>query len=354
MGNLNLGQNRGTADPATPSWPEENPFDNDRPGRQPSLNMPSGQNPGLGGTERRNRESNQLPANLGDNNTLLREKISNVIHRWHLKFTGSHDDITVDEFIYRINTLTSVHLKGNFEVLCEHAHSLFEGKAKKWFWRYIRQTDNLVWFDLCDALRVQYKDTTTDYDIKDDMRRRRQKPTETFDEYLDSMMSSSDKLRVPISEQELVEIVIRNLKAELRHELLHLEITNIHALRREVRKHEKFFYDIRTNSSRGTNFNRRQISELVQDDPVDFVDEPSTLGIEEVNALDSTLQKCWNCDVVGHRYQDCLAPRRIFCYGCGAIDTYRPSCPKCSSRSGNLVSDVRRRIGGHPRNRLEN
>ncbi|KAL7725295.1 hypothetical protein ACLKA6_001135 [Drosophila palustris] len=43
---------------------------------------------------------------------------------------------------------------------------------------------------------------------------------------------------------------------------------------------------------------------------------------------------CWNCGTNGHRYQDCEAERRVFCYGCGKADTYKPSCRKCSSKNG--------------------
>ena len=42
--------------------------------------------------------------------------------------------------------------------------------------------------------------------------------------------------------------------------------------------------------------------------------------------------KCWNCDELGHFWEDCLADRRIFCYGCGAPQVYKPQCRICQSR----------------------
>lgn len=44
----------------------------------------------------------------------------------------------------------------------------------------------------------------------------------------------------------------------------------------------------------------------------------------EVCAVQSNL-KCWNCDKLGHSYIDCMEQRKIFCYGCGAKDIYRPT-----------------------------
>lgn len=38
---------------------------------------------------------------------------------------------------------------------------------------------------------------------------------------------------------------------------------------------------------------------------------------------------CWNCRKAGHRYQDCQSERKVFCYGCGMANTYKPSCSRC-------------------------
>lgn len=44
---------------------------------------------------------------------------------------------------------------------------------------------------------------------------------------------------------------------------------------------------------------------------------------------------CWNCDEMGHAFVDCeVATKNVFCYGCGAKNVYKPSCPKC--QQGNL------------------
>lgn len=280
------------------------------------------------------------------------ERTSNIIKNWRLKFTGADDGMTIDQFIYRVNTLTSLHLRGRFNVLCEHIHSLYEGKAQQWFWRYHRQVENLDWFDLCDAMRRQFKEYTTDFDIKDDIRRRKQKASETFVEFLDSVMCMSDKLRVPMSDSELVETVIRNLKPELRHELLHLNITDITVLKREVRKHEKFFKDFQSADMKAPDLKtplksltKKKVSAV--EAKIEDSDEE-----DDINAIDASKLKCWNCENVGHRYQDCLKPRRIFCYGCGAVDTYKPSCPKCIANSENSKSDVRRVQSGRPQNQL--
>ncbi|XP_037815734.1 uncharacterized protein LOC119606371 [Lucilia sericata] len=243
----------------TPDWPQDNPFRADQSFRPAQSHRRSGHIP--------------LPVNV-DNSPLTSHQISNLINNWRVKYSGLNNDISIDEFIYRVNTLTSIHLNGNFDLLVEHVHSLFEGKALKWFWRFHRQTDTTpVWFDLCDALRREFKDTNTDYDIKDDMRRRKQKNSESFDSFLDTMMNLSDKLRIPFSESEFVEIIIRNLRTELRHELLHLNINDISTLRKEVRKHEKFFEDLSSHSSSRPRYSRPNVSEILQSSEVNELEQ---------------------------------------------------------------------------------
>lgn len=271
------------------------------------------------------------------------DKISSLINNWHVNFKGSLGEVPVEDFIYRVRTLTNLHLGGDFDLLCRHSHILFEGKARQWFWRFHRQMKgSFNWFDLCEALKRQFRDTATDNDIKDDMRRRRQRINENFEEYLEVLMNMNDRLHTPITDQEFVEIVTRNLRNELRYELLHVNIPNIAVLRSEVRKHEKFNEEVKVWPGRGSFGVRKQVSEV----DVEVQHELE----EDLEVLKATEMRCWNCETVGHRYQECLAPRRIFCYGCGKVDTYKPHCVNCISKLKSLNSkmDVYPMADSHP------
>ena len=112
----------------------------------------------------------------------------------------------MDEFIYRISVLSSNNLNGNFDLLCRHAHSLFEGKTLERYWRYHRHNNDLDWVALSTALRDRYKDYFTDFDVIEEIHRRKQRNSETFDDFL-------------------------KLRTEIRHELLHLDITTISRFR---------------------------------------------------------------------------------------------------------------------------
>jgi len=81
---------------------------------------------------------------------------------------------------------------------------------------------------------------------------------------------------------------------------------------------------------------RREISEIVQDSKERSEQEAETdLEIEAFSLV------CWDCRKEGHRYQNCLAERRVFCYGCGAPNTSRsPFRPTPSSALRNQVTTM--------------
>lgn len=269
---------------------------------------------------------------------------NNIIRNWRIKFTGFSKNMSIDDFIYRVNTLTENHLDGNFSLLCRHANALFEDKALKWYWRFHKQyAGNFNWNILTRALRAEYKVDYEDSDILDDMRKRKQRSNEDIDDFIEIISTMSDRLRNPMSDIDMCELVTRNLRTEIRYELLHLRIENLAHLRKEVRRHEKFMKEVKAKDARPARM-RCHVTENV--DEIGKVLESDE--VQEVCAIN--VRKCWNCDKVGHSYTECMETRRIFCYGCGLLDTYKPTCPRCLKKmSGNEKTDVLRRYSGHPK-----
>lgn len=199
--------------------------------------------------------------------------------------------------------------------------------------RYHRQHDNVDWFQLTDSLKRQYKEHFNDYDIRDDIRRRKQRPNENFDDFYDAITVFADRLRSPMSEEELCETILRNLRTEIRHELLHISFTNVSELRRSVRKHEKFVRDVQAVTKYRQYRDKVNLAEI--DDGIEEAyyvpDEGGVCGLRKLT--------CWNCNDQGHSYKECVKDKRIFCYGCGMKETYKPNCPNCRVQ-GNAKADV--------------
>lgn len=292
---------------------------------------------GLPNNNRQNIGTGTQNLNLsGSNNHHISEssfrpdKIGHIIYNWKLRFSGDSRGISVDNFLYRVEALTHQTLNGNFNLLCDHISTLFDAKANDWFWRYHRSVNRVInWPNLCAALKKQYKDSRTDVDIREMIRDRKQKMGESFDEFYEAVVNISDRLTEPLSENILVEILRRNLLPEIQHEILNLTIKSVSDLRDVCRRREFFLQDVSRKQTFPKPFVRKQVHEI-EDDMVESTD------VEEVSA-NSLI--CWNFQKSCQRYHDCLEDRRVFCYGCGIPNVYKPKCTKCS-QSKNFRSSA--------------
>ncbi|KAH8357016.1 hypothetical protein KR200_010985, partial [Drosophila serrata] len=89
----------------------------------------------------------------------------------------------------------------------------------------------------------------------------------------------------------LVEILRRNLRPEIRHEILNIQTDSISRLREICRRRECFLEEVKRDQiyKKGSPF-KNHVSELLDGEAVSLI--------------------CWNCRKEGYRYQDCTAPRK--------------------------------------------
>jgi len=144
-----------------------------------------------------------------------------------------------------------------------------------------------------------------------------------------------DQLEVPWSARKLVRVLKNNLRPEIRHEILNVEIRTVTELRETCRRCEVFLDEVKkTHGYAKASPFRREISETVQDS-----EERSEQEAETDLEMETFSPVCWNCRKEGHRYQDCFAERRVFCYGCGA-PIGSPFRPTPSSALRNQVTTM--------------
>jgi len=117
----------------------------------------------------------------------------------------------------------------------------------------------------------------------------KQKPSETFDNFYDSVNILVDQLEIPWSSRKLVRVLKNNLRPEIRHELLSVDISTVSELRETFRRREAFLDDVkRANGYCKSSPFRREISELIPE-------SESQKGSESENELevDAITLKCW-------------------------------------------------------------
>ena len=255
-------------------------------------------------------------------------KVANIINSWHISFTGQTSQMPVGKFIYIINSLVNDNLAGDFNLLSEHCHLLFVGRAKDWYWRYRRNVHQIVWHDLCVALQYDFSDHLMDDEVKDLIRARKQGFNEPFEEYYSDVLRICDRLRTIIPDSDMVGMLKRGLRPHIQKEIFYLHIRTVSELRHLMMRRENLSRELEQKPHLDRNVPiRRQVHEL--ENPV-ITDEPPE-EISEVNKETSNLHPCYNCREIGHHYKDCLEPKTVFCYGCGTPNVYKPQCPKCLS-----------------------
>lgn len=255
---------------------------------------------------------------------------------WNITFSGSN--MPVEKFIYMITSLTKDCLGGNFKLLCEHSHILFTSKAKEWYWRHRNSVGQIEWDGLCNALRVHFNDHLSDLDVREMLRERKQNLNECFDDFYHSILQLCDRLKYPLSEQEMVEILRRNLKPYLRRELFYLQINSVSHLRQLILRRETLGLEL----DRNQKVFRRQINEVDLDENLEddkLFEDVCEIGKQREEGRGNEKTICWNCRKDGHRYIDCLEDRTIFCYGCGLVGVCRPQCEKCQGNAKVSVSN---------------
>lgn len=239
--------------------------------------------------------------------------------------------------------MTAESLNNDFNAVCKNLHVLLAGKAKTWYWRYHKQAPAIDWNSFCTALRYEFRDYRSTYDLREEIRNRKQLPNETFTSFYDSIMSMLDRLPVPMEETELVEMLTRNLRPDIRHELLYVPVLSVAHLRKLVQMRENLLNEATcrrtslTRTSLPTHATRRNVSAIGLDETEENIPvlEESQISAVALQSSHARQINCWNCEAEGHPWDMCTKERKIFCYGCGAKNVYKPQCEICMAKAKN-------------------
>lgn len=315
--------------------------------------------------------------------------------KWPLRFSGGPNDLPVEEFIFRAETLARL-ANLTEQALTLGLHQLLSGSAASWYWVYIRNEPNASWLQVKRSLIEAFQSMVSDVAIRRKMMDRLQRPSERFIEFCTAIQELEVRLSNRMADFELLEVLQRNMLSHLQDRLLFVQVHSVRELQQSVRQieellqrqaevhqirrstqavHEMFLPSHNPSSTKPRNdslvFTERN-SELPQPSernqqcssnsiPVSSnpFAGPSNISFQNgsseivenddqshfVSELEDRNQFaiCWNCDEMGHTFMDCSAPRLIFCFGCGTKNCVRPQCPKCNMRSlqGNGRRNVR-------------
>jgi len=269
-----------------------------------------------------------------------RPDVVRIMDRWGLRFSGNTRELTVEDFLFRVDRRAASEGFGDQEILIG-LPNLLTDRASNWYWNRSRVVPSESWQSLRQALLGQFRSTTSDDELMDILRSRKQRPGEFFMDYQLIMEGLNARLEMPLQSAELLRLIRRNMSLRLRTALLLHPVDSLEALRDRARELEKLWAE-------GERFSRRQVSELhpvqtcswtdcpaPQPEPSEYYQtDPTDFEISEINGT------CWNCGTNGHTFRQCPGTAKgVFCYKCGTPGLRTPDCRRCSP--GNQSSGVR-------------
>lgn len=114
----------------------------------------------------------------------------NPITYWSIRFDGTESTFPVEEFIFRVETMAEGDNVPN-NLLAASLHYLLTGNALTWYWLFKRQHRNVSWEELRRASELN--------------------------SIVETRIMRFGNVRNPISEEDTLAILKRNVKPDLRH-----------------------------------------------------------------------------------------------------------------------------------------
>lgn len=250
---------------------------------------------------------------------------STPVCQWDLKFSGD-GTVSVNAFLERVEEMSLARHVPVAE-LFQSAVDLFSGQALLWF----RATRRRVcsWYELKNALRVEFQPPEYDEQLLSEIKRRTQGPNESIGIYIACMQTLFQRLSQPFTEVQQLQIVTKNLTPFYQ---LHMGLV-------DVLSYEQLLELSRRLETKRYHMDRYlpplAAAQSVEPDVayVDVVRRNPVLA--EVGRPPAVLNNapCWNCGQVGHRYFQCREARRLFCTRCGLANVRVNDCQRCQGNA---------------------
>lgn len=141
------------------------------------------------------------------------------IHQWSLRFDGGSNGLDAEDFVFRIERQAQLYGVAN-ETLAIGIGELFEGRAAKWYWTFQRQHARATWDQIKEEfVRRHASHRNTDFEIRARIEARKQKPAKRFYQFCQDIEALAVRLTRQMEEDELVEVLRRNMAMNLRKAL---------------------------------------------------------------------------------------------------------------------------------------
>lgn len=270
------------------------------------------------------------------------------INQWSLRFDGGPKCLDAEDFIFRVETQAKLCGVSQAALVIGFGQ-LLRGLAEQWFWTYQHQHETSTWAQMKSAFVKRYTPKRrTDQEIKARIANRKQQDDESFNTFCQDVEALASRLTHRMEEDEMLEVLRRNMTLELRKETRRDTFWTVDELLQSCAE-----FELLCKEEHQLKLQRRQprVHELAYEEPLNQYMADLQCNVEPVEYVEAVraggnngdLAICWNCKDIGHVHAQCKVPRKsVFCFSCGMAGVVSTECPKCSVnyRRGGLTPNT--------------
>lgn len=242
-----------------------------------------------------------------------------AIHSLNLKYNGK---TCVLSFLGRLDELVSSRSL-NYSKVFRSAAELFTDSALLWYRGISASVDS--WEDLKQELLDEFLPSDFDYRLMEELKARTQGVGETFSSYYSVMLNFFARLRSPISDDEKLRILRRNIRPAFAEKPALIPIVSLSDFKVKCKELEKQ----RLNSQYFVEPPKPNSQTLASD--LAFKGNVPSLvaAVTASPQTQGTTLFCLRCRVNGHSLKTCTAERYLICFRCGEKGFTVTNCPRC-------------------------
>lgn len=290
-----------------------------------------------------NRDQNQYSESANVNsrygNSTYPHHFSCHPRDWKIEYDGNNEKLAVEFFCDQIE----INQKQNYSDWSQVISALqyfLKGEARNWYFRHIRDYGSSDWPTLRRALIAEFRGSSAEH-LLCALAKRKQGDREKFDNFYHAVLNIQDRISGGVPEADLIGILLENVRPELQKCLIAYRPTGLADFVNKCRQTDKV---VHPHLYYKPVYGNRGVSEVNMFEPINKEEPVRSMDLEAFasrraqNSYSFANTKCWNCDVVGHSWQLCEEPRKIFCFWCGFKNVSCRSCPACNSSNFRQAS----------------
>ncbi|XP_017465482.1 PREDICTED: uncharacterized protein LOC108358588 [Rhagoletis zephyria] len=212
---------------------------------------------------------------------------------WKVSYDGTG---SVSDFLFKLNTLYE-RTQCTDELLMASFHLFLSGRAEEWYWLFTKQNPDVTYPFLCYSIKREFGTLKSDHEIMMEISMRRQKANESYDMFHTDILALTARLREPMSENLLMDILKRNVNSSLKWMLFNAGAQTLHDLRDVARNGEQFLKKTR---SLVPNYSGRHVNETMAITPDEWTGGMNGEVNPQVEALN--FQRARKPDYSGIQY----------------------------------------------------